>query len=105
VPSGGDNDATETPNREGNVPNFRAAGKGHDGPIPAPPRRRLSPDESRQLVHNTLRGFPDGATVAQLAETTGKGQTIIQARLNELAAAGHARSKGRRQPVWFACSH
>lgn len=77
------------------VPNFTAGQS-------RPQRSRLSPDESRQLVLDTLRGFPDGATVAEVAGECGRSERMVRARLGELQTAGLATSKGRREPRWRA---
>lgn len=80
-----------------NVPNFAAAESPRG-------RQRLSPEQSRQMVLNTLRGFPEGATVADIAGVCGKSVPLVQGRLNELADIGLATSKGRRKPRWRATS-
>lgn len=90
----------------------------HASPAPRPPqvtagsptpepvgdeRRRLSPEESRALVLETLRSLPDGrGTVEQVAAACGRSQQIVRVRLRELADEGLTRSKGRREPVWTA---
>jgi hypothetical protein len=68
----------------------------------AAPRRFASAEESRQHVRDVLASFPAGGTVGEIAERAERGLTMVQARLNELAAAGLAVAKGRKRPVWRA---
>jgi hypothetical protein len=65
---------------------------------------RMTPEESRTLVLDALRGFPDGATVEQLGDATGKSAELLRGRLRELESAGLAARRGRREPVWRAAT-
>jgi hypothetical protein len=79
--------------RPASVPDFAAAHTGE----PIHPALRLTPDQSRDLVWQTLAGFPDGAGPTEVGERCGKSPPMVRARLTELAAVGRVRklSRGR----------